>query len=56
MIVAAGRGRRQIEQTRRRCSTRSSTSPDKEVHEVMVPRPEVVAISIDMPPEEASPP
>ncbi len=25
----------------------------KEVHEVMVPRPEVVAISIDMPPEEA---
>jgi putative hemolysin len=26
---------------------------DKEVHEVMVPRPDVVAISIDMPPEDA---
>ncbi|HSI96769.1 MAG TPA: hemolysin family protein, partial [Gaiellaceae bacterium] len=26
---------------------------DKEVHEVMVPRPEVVAISADMPPEDA---
>ena len=25
---------------------------DKEVHEVMVPRPEVVAISVDLPPEE----
>jgi putative hemolysin len=25
---------------------------DKEVHEVMVPRPEVVAISIDLPPQE----
>ena len=26
---------------------------DKEVHEVMVPRPEVVALSIDLPPQEA---
>ena len=26
---------------------------DKEVHEVMVPRPEVVAIKVDLPPEEA---
>jgi putative hemolysin len=26
---------------------------DKEAHEVMVPRPEVVAISVDLPPEEA---
>jgi putative hemolysin len=26
---------------------------DKEVHEVMVPRPEVVALSIDLPPHEA---
>jgi putative hemolysin len=26
---------------------------DKEVHEIMVPRPEVVAISVDLPPEEA---
>ena len=26
---------------------------DKEVHEVMVPKPEVVAISVDMPPDEA---
>ena len=25
---------------------------DKEVHEVMVPRPEVVAVSVDLPPEE----
>ncbi len=24
----------------------------KEVHEVMVPRPEVVAVSVDLPPEE----
>ena len=28
---------------------------DKEVHEVMVPRPEVVALSVELPPEEASP-
>ena len=27
---------------------------DKEVADVMVPRPEVVALSIDLPPEEAS--
>jgi putative hemolysin len=26
---------------------------DKEVHEVMVPRPEVVALSVDLPPQEA---
>jgi len=26
---------------------------DKEVHEVMVPRPDVIAISVDMPPEDA---
>ena len=26
---------------------------DKEVHEVMVPRPEVVALSLDLPPQEA---
>ena len=26
---------------------------DKEAHDVMVPRPEVVALSVDLPPEEA---
>ena len=28
---------------------------DKEASDVMVPRPEVVALSIDLPPEERSP-
>ena len=44
-----GRSRR----ASRRCSTRSSTSPTRRSSDVMVPRPEVVALSVDLPPEQA---
>ena len=45
--------RGEIEQEEREMLYRVFDFADKEVHDVMIPRPEVVAISVDLPPEDA---
>jgi putative hemolysin len=52
MIVAAAEDTGVIEEAEEEMLYKIFDFADKEVHEVMVPRPEVVAISVDLPPEE----
>jgi putative hemolysin len=51
-IVAAAEETGVIEEREEEMVYKVFDFADKEVHEVMVPRPEVVAISIDLPPQE----
>jgi putative hemolysin len=51
-IVAAAEDTGAIEEQEEEMVYKIFDFADKEVHEVMVPRPEVVAISIDLPPQE----
>ncbi len=53
MIVAAAEDTGVIATTEEEMLYKVFDFADKEVHEVMVPRPEVVALSADLPPEEA---
>ena len=53
MLVRSSSDAGEIEQGEREMLYKVFDFADKEVHEVMVPRPEVVAISVDLPPEEA---
>jgi putative hemolysin len=52
MIVAAAEDTGVIEGAEEEMLYKVFDFADKEVHEVMVPRPEVVAISVDLPPED----
>jgi putative hemolysin len=52
MIVAQAEDTGVIETTEEEMLYKVFDFADKEVHEVMVPRPQVVALSIDLPPEE----
>ncbi|MGH2995344.1 MAG: hemolysin family protein, partial [Gaiellaceae bacterium] len=52
MIVAAAEDTGVIEEREEEMVYKVFDFADKEVHEVMVPRPEVVAISIELPPQE----
>jgi putative hemolysin len=52
-IVAAAEDTGVIEEAEEEMVYKIFDFADKEVHEVMVPRPEVVALSIDLPPHEA---
>jgi magnesium and cobalt exporter, CNNM family len=52
LIVAAAEDTGVIEEREEEMVYKVFDFADKEVHEVMVPRPEVVAISIDLPPQE----
>jgi putative hemolysin len=53
MIVAAAEEAGEIQEAEEEMLYKVFDFASKEVSEVMVPRPEVVAISVDMPPEEA---
>src|SRR5690242_16440039 len=53
MLVSASTEHGEIEEQEQEMVYRVFDFADKEVSDVMVPRPEVVAISIDLPPEEA---
>jgi putative hemolysin len=53
MMVAQAEDVGEIEQAEEEMLYKVFDFADKEAHEVMVPRPEVVAISVDLPPEEA---
>ena len=53
MIVAQAEERGEIEEAEEEMLYKVFDFADKEVSEVMVPRPEVVAISVDLPPEDA---
>jgi putative hemolysin len=53
MMVAAAEDTGAIEEQEEEMLYKVFDFADKEVHEVMVPRPEVVALSIDLPPHEA---
>ena len=53
MIVAAAEDAGELEQAEEEMLYKVFDFAAKEVSEVMVPRPEVVAISVDLPPEEA---
>ena len=53
LIVAAAEDAGEIEEVEEELLYKVFDFASKEVSEVMVPRPEVVAISVDMPPEEA---
>jgi putative hemolysin len=53
MLVAAAEDTGAIEEHEEEMLYKVFDFADKEVHEVMVPRPEVVALSIDLPPHEA---
>ena len=53
MFVAQAQRTGEIEEEEREMLYKVFDFADKEVHEVMVPRPEVVAIAADMPPEQA---
>jgi putative hemolysin len=52
MIVAAAEDTGAIETAEEEMLYKVFDFADKEVHEVMVPRPEVVAVSVDLPPED----
>src|SRR5919198_1729864 len=53
MLVSASTEHGEIEEQEQEMLYKVFDFADKEVADVMVPRPEVVAISIDLPPEEA---
>ena len=53
MILAQAEDAGEIEQAEEEMLYKVFDFADKEVSEVMVPRPEVVAVSIDLPPEDA---
>ncbi|MEX2211188.1 MAG: hemolysin family protein [Gaiellaceae bacterium] len=53
MIVAQAEDRGEIEEAEEEMLYKVFDFADKEASEVMVPRPEVVAVSVDLPPEEA---
>jgi putative hemolysin len=53
MIVAQAEDTGEIEAAEEEMLYKVFDFADKEVHEVMVPRPEVIAISVEMPPEDA---
>jgi putative hemolysin len=53
MIVAQAEETGEIEAAEEEMLYKVFDFADKEVHEVMVPRPDVIAISVDMPPEDA---
>jgi putative hemolysin len=53
MILAQAEDAGEIEQAEEEMLYKVFDFADKEVSEVMVPRPEVIAISVDLPPEEA---
>src|SRR5213082_461339 len=53
MLVSASTERGEIETEEREMLYKVFDFADKEVSDVMVPRPDVVALSIDLPPEEA---
>jgi putative hemolysin len=53
MIVAQAEERGEIEEAEEEMLYKVFDFADKEVSEVMVPRPEVVAISVELPPEDA---
>jgi magnesium and cobalt exporter, CNNM family len=53
MLVSESTERGEIEEGEQEMLYKVFDFADKEVHQVMVPRPEVVAISVDLPPEEA---
>ncbi|MHB8643982.1 MAG: hemolysin family protein [Gaiellaceae bacterium] len=53
ILVTESTERGEIEQGEREMLYKVFDFADKEVDEVMVPRPEVVALSVDLPPEEA---
>jgi len=53
MIVAHAEDTGEIQSAEEEMLYKVFDFADKEVHEVMVPRPDVVAISVEMPPEEA---
>jgi putative hemolysin len=53
MILAQAEDAGEIEQAEEEMLYNVFDFADKEVSEVMVPRPEVIAISVDLPPEEA---
>jgi len=53
MIVAQAEDRGEIQEAEEEMLYKVFDFADKEVHEVMVPRPEVVAVSVELPPEEA---
>lgn len=53
MLVRSSSDAGEIEQGEREMLYKVFDFADKEVHEVMVPRPEVVAIKADLPPEQA---
>jgi putative hemolysin len=52
MIVAAAEDTGVIEEVEEEMLYKVFDFADKEAHEVMVPRPQVVAVSVDLPPEE----
>jgi putative hemolysin len=52
MIVAAAEDTGVIQEVEEEMLYKVFDFADKEVHEVMVPRPEVVAVSVELPPEE----
>jgi putative hemolysin len=52
MIVAAAEDTGVIEEAEEAMLYKIFDFADKEAHEVMVPRPQVIAISVDLPPEE----
>jgi putative hemolysin len=52
MIVAQAEDVGEIQEAEEEMLYKVFDFADKEVHEVMVPRPEVVAVSVDLPPEE----
>ena len=53
MIVAQAEDTGEIQAAEEEMLYKVFDFADKEVHEVMVPRPDVIAISVDMPPEDA---
>ena len=55
MLLARSTEEGEIEQQEQEMLYKVFDFADKEVSDVMVPRPEVVALSIDLPPEEALP-
>src|SRR3954462_5373096 len=53
MLVSQSRERGEIEEAEQEMLYKVFDFADKEVDDVMVPRPEVVALSVDLPPEQA---
>ena len=53
MLLGEAEDRGEIQEAEEEMLYKVFDFADKEVHEVMVPRPEVVAVSVDLPPEDA---